>query len=154
MSPKFEGISDLRSNVVCELGEGEKTLIFNGHMDTIPPTSEYNFNPFSGFIEDGKLYGVGSPSMKSALSCYIFAAKALLKFEEKLKGKICLQFVIDEEPMAASHFGTRYLLERSYRGDIAIIGEPGAKKITIANKGGYRFKIEIFGNSVHTGSRE
>ncbi|MFH1838615.1 MAG: ArgE/DapE family deacylase [Candidatus Kuenenbacteria bacterium] len=154
-SPKYEGISLSRPNVICEFGKEErKTLIFNGHMDTVSPPQDWDFNPYLGFIKDGKLYGAGALDMKSALCCYIFMAKALLKFEKKLNGKICLQFVIDEEPMAASCFGTRYLLEKGYKGDATIIGEPGTKKITIGNRGGYRFKIEVFGDAVHTGSRE
>jgi len=99
---------------------------------------------FLGTIKNGKLYGSGALDMKSALCCYIFMAKALLKFEKMLNGRILLQFVIDEEPMAASHFGTRYLLEKGYIGDAAIIGEPGTRKITIGNRGGYRFKIQVF----------
>ena len=154
LQPKFEGISHSRPNVVCEFGQGKKTLIFNGHMDTVPPARQWNFNPFLGTIKNGKLYGSGALDMKSALCCYIFMAKALLKFEKELNGKILLQFVIDEEPMAASYFGTRYLLEKGYIGDAAIIGEPGARKITIGNRGGYRFKIQVFGDAVHTGSRE
>ncbi|MBL7142410.1 MAG: M20 family metallopeptidase [Candidatus Pacebacteria bacterium] len=154
LEPKFESVSPSRPNVVCQFGKGKKTLIFNGHMDTVPPAQGYDFNPFLGFIKNGKLYGAGALDMKASLCCYIFMAKALSKFEKELKGKICLQFVIDEEPMAASHFGTRYLLEKGYTGDAAIVGEPGAKKITIGNRGGYRFKIEVFGDAVHTGSRE
>ena len=154
LSPKFIGISPSRPNVVCEFGEGKKMLIFNGHMDTVPPAQGYDFNPFLGFIKNRKLYGAGVLDMKSAICCYVYLAKALLKFKKELKGKICLQFVIDEEPMAASHFGTRYLLEQGYTGDAAIIGEPGTTKITIGNRGGYRFKLEIFGDAVHTGSRE
>lgn len=154
LAPKYEGISPSRPNVVCEFGKGKETLIFNGHMDTVPPPKGYDFNPFLGFIKNGKLYGAGTLDMKSALCCYIFMAKALLKFEKELNGKICLQFVIDEEPMAASHFGSRYLLEKGYTGDAAIIGEPGTKKITIGNRGGYRFKIEVLGDAVHTGSRK
>ncbi len=154
LRPKFEGISLSRPNVVCEFGKGKKTLIFNGHMDTVPPGKECDFNPFLGFIKDGKLYGAGVLDMKSALCCYVFMAKALLKFEKELNGKICLQFVIDEEPMAASHFGAHYLLEKGYTGNAVIIGEPNTRKITIGNRGGYRFKIEVFGDVVHTGSRE
>jgi len=154
LQPKFEGISTSRPNVICEFGQGKRTLIFNGHMDTVPPAREWDFNPFLGTIKNGRLYGSGVLDMKSALCCYIFMAKALLKFEKELRGKILLQFVIDEEPMAASHFGTQYLLEKRYIGDAAIIGEPGTRKITIGNRGGYRFKIEVFGDAVHTGSRE
>ncbi len=154
LTPKFEGVSSSRPNVVCEFGKGKRTLIFNGHMDTVPPPRGYDFNPFLGFIKNGKLYGAGALDMKSALCCYIYMAKVLLKFRKELNGKICLQFVIDEEPMAASHFGTRYLLEKGYIGDAVIVGEPGTRKITIGNRGGYRFKIEVFGEAAHTGSRE
>jgi len=154
LSPKFVGVSPARPNVVCEFGKGKKTLIFNGHMDTVPPSSKDDYNPLLGFIRNGKLYGAGALDMKSALCCYVYMAKALQKYENGLKGKICLQFVIDEEPMAASQFGTRYLLEKGYKGDAAIVGEPGTHKITIGNRGGYRFKIEVLGESVHTGSRE
>jgi acetylornithine deacetylase/succinyl-diaminopimelate desuccinylase len=154
LQPKFEGISSSRPNVVCEFGKGKKTLIFNGHMDTVPPAHEWDFNPFLGTIKNGRLYGSGALDMKSALCCFIYMAKALLRFEKELKGRVCLQFVIDEEPMAASHFGTRYLLEKGYIGDAAIIGEPGTKKIAIGNRGGYRFKLEVYGDAIHTGSRE
>lgn len=154
LSPKFESVSSSRPNVVCEFGKGKKTLVFNGHMDTVPPAQGYDFNPFLGFIKKGKLFGAGALDMKSALCCYIYMAKALLKFQKELKGSICLQFVIDEEPMAASHFGTRYLLEKGYTGNAAIVGEPGTRKITVGNKGGYRFKIETLGDAIHTGSRE
>lgn len=154
LSPKFVGVSPTRPNVVCEFGKGKKTLIFNGHMDTVPPSQRDDYNPLLGFIKNGKLYGAGALDMKSALCCYIYMAKALQKYEKEINGKICLQFVIDEEPMAASHFGTHYLLEKGYKGDAAIVGEPGTKKIAIGNRGGYRFKIETLGESVHTGSRE
>jgi len=151
LSPKFEGLSPLRPNVVCQFGKKGKTLIFNGHLDTVPPAQGCRVKPFSAVIKAGKLYGVGSLDMKASLCCYLFMAKALLPYKNHLKGKISLQFVIDEEPLAASPFGTKYLLERGYLGDAAIIGEPGSHKITIGNKGGYRFELEVFGSPVHTG---
>lgn len=154
LSPKFEGISKERPNVIAILGKKGKTLIFNGHMDTIPPDPGYNFNHFSGKIENGKLWGVGALDMKSSLCAFIFSAKALLKFRDKVKGKLCLQFAVDEEPMAASKYGTRFLLEKGYGGDAAIVGEPGSHKITIGNKGGYRFRLKVYGEACHTGSRE
>jgi acetylornithine deacetylase/succinyl-diaminopimelate desuccinylase family protein len=153
-SPKFEGVSPSRPNVICQIGKGKKTLIFNGHMDTVPPSQWGDYNPFLGIIKNGRLYGSGSLDMKSSLCCYVYMAQALKKIESQLKGKICLQFVIDEEPMAASIYGTRYLIDRGYTGQAAIVGEPGTKRVTTGNKGGYRFKIEVFGDAAHTGSRE
>ena len=154
LSPKFVGMSYMRPNVIAEFGDGEKTLIFNGHMDTVIPSKNYSFNPFSGFIQDGKLFGVGSYDMKASLVAFIAMADVLLKYEDYLNGKIQLQFVVDEETMGSSPFGTNYLLDKGYTGDAAIVGEPGTYKISIGNRGGYRFFIEVYGESVHTGMRE
>lgn len=154
LSPKFLGVSKNRPNVIASLGKGKKTLIFNGHMDTIIPPSQYSFDPYSGMIKDNKVWGVGVLDMKASLAAYVFMAKALFKFKEKLRGRILLQFVVDEEPMAASLFGTAFLLKKGFKGKAAIVGEPGSHKITIGNKGGYRFKLEVFGEAIHTGSRE
>lgn len=151
LKPKYEGVSTIRPNVVCEFGKGKKTLIFNGHMDTVVPPCDYEVGPYSGLVKDGKLYGVGSWDMKSALSSYVYIAKALFQYKSKLRGKVCLQFVVDEEPMASSPYGTRYLLEKDYTGDAAIVAELLSSKINIGNMGGYRFKIVVFGKSAHTG---
>jgi acetylornithine deacetylase/succinyl-diaminopimelate desuccinylase-like protein len=51
LSPEFVGMSENRPNVVAELGQGEKTLIFNGHMDTVVPSPQYSFDPYSGLIK-------------------------------------------------------------------------------------------------------
>jgi acetylornithine deacetylase len=40
--------------------EGKPTLLLNSHHDTVKPNSAYTNNPFKAFIEDGKLYGLGS----------------------------------------------------------------------------------------------
>ncbi len=54
LEPKFEAVSLSRPNVICQFGKGKKTLIFNGHMDTVPPAQGYDFNPFLGFIKNAK----------------------------------------------------------------------------------------------------
>lgn len=154
LRPKKIGVSKERPNIVASIGNGKRVLIFNGHMDTVIPSSRYTFNPLKSFIKDGRVYGVGALDMKSVLAAYIFVAKALFEFKNMIGGKICFQFVVDEEPMAASEFGTAYLLKSGFTGEAAVVGETGDHKITIGNKGGYRFKIEIFGEAAHTGSRE
>ena len=156
-NPRFENRSPLRPNVICEFGraaKGGRTLIFNGHLDTVPPAKDYSFDPFSGEVREGRVYGLGALDMKASLCAYVFMAKALRDFQQELKGRICLQFVSDEESGANSPFGTKFLLEKGYRGSAAIVGEPGMEKISIGSRGGYRFRIETFGEAAHTGSRD
>jgi acetylornithine deacetylase/succinyl-diaminopimelate desuccinylase family protein len=145
-----------RPNLVVRIKgqKGAKSLIFNGHMDTIIPASDYTFAPYSGMIKNGKLYGVGAADMKASLSCFVFLAKALQALKIKLLGDLILTFVIDEEPGASSPYGTAYLLQKGLKAEAAIIAEPRTDKIVIGCRGGYRFKITTFGEAAHTGMKE
>ena len=48
---------------------GGRSLLLNGHMDTVFPASpdEWRTDPFTPVIKDGKIYGLGSVDMKSGL---------------------------------------------------------------------------------------
>lgn len=153
LKPKFVSALPNRPNIVCFLKKkGRPTLIFNGHMDTVPAgdESKWRYPPFSAKIFDNKLYGRGSLDMKSSLAAMIFAMKALSEFN--LKGNLIFIGVVDEEPGAYSEIGTKYLLKQGIKGDACIVGEPGTKKVCIGSKGGYRLKLITKGESVHTGS--
>ncbi len=154
LSPKKMGISSNRPNIICELGKGKKkggTLILNGHMDTVMPSKNYSFNPYSGKVENNKLYGVGSSDMKASLSIFLYTAKALQELNQNINGKLILTFVVDEEPGGCSEYGTKHLLKNGLKGDAAIVAEPGSDKISIGHRGGYRFKLTTHGKATHTG---
>lgn len=149
---KFKGASPKRQNVVCKIkGSGKKTLILNGHMDTVVPCDDYGGNPYSGEIKNGKLFGVGALDMKASLAVFVFLAKAIADLKLKLKGNLALTFVVDEEPGACSLFGAKYLLGHGLKGNAAIVAEPMTEKICIGHKGIYRFKLEVFGEAIHSG---
>lgn len=155
LMPRRIGVSKKRPNVVCYWGPRRfrKSLIFNGHMDTAPVGEGYTLDPHSGVVREGRLYGVGAADMKGTLSAYVYAVKALMDVGVRLDGKLILEFTVDEEPGGCSEFGTAYLLKQGIRTRAAIIGEPGTDKISIGNRGGYRFKLTVFGEAIHTGRR-
>ena len=153
LSPRYLGASKERPNVICEWGEkrGRMGLMLNGHMDTIPPEGRDLISPFSGVIRNGKVYGLGCLDMKASLTAYIFAVKALIDAGVKLKGKLTLAFVVDEESGACSPYGTQYLLDSGIVPKACFIGEHGSQYVRTAQRGGYRFKIVTKGEAVHTG---
>lgn len=154
LEPQFVGQSDQRPNVVATVrSSGSKTLILNGHMDTVNPPTDYTLDPYGGAIIGNRLYGVGALDMKSALSVYIYAIKAILDAGVRPNGTLILMFVVDEEPGGCSRLGTWHVLERGITGDSAIIGYPRYDKIRIGHRGGYRFRIVTLGEAAHTGMR-
>jgi acetylornithine deacetylase/succinyl-diaminopimelate desuccinylase-like protein len=59
---------------------GGQSLIFNGHVDVVPPGPSADWtggDPWSGRVADGDLWGRGSADMKGGIIAQAFAAIAL-----------------------------------------------------------------------------
>jgi acetylornithine deacetylase len=154
LDPAYRGVTDARPNVVATLagsGTGDRSLILNGHMDTVMPSVQWRRDPFGGVIEDNRLYGVGALDMKASLGVLVYAVQALLAAGVELAGDLILAFVVDEEPGACSAFGSGYLLDHGLRATSAIIAEPMNDNVTTGHRGGYRFRLTVTGEAAHTG---
>lgn len=130
--------------LVCTIGEGEKKIILNGHLDIV----SFKEGQLIPYEKDGKLYGRGSADMKSGAAAMI-AAMIELK-NEKLPCKVELQLVTDEE--TGGNNCSKYLADMGFRGDFVICGEPTQIGIGVQAKGVLQVDIEFLGKSAH-GSR-
>jgi len=130
--------------LVCEMGEGDKTIVWNGHVDVVSGKKK-QFVPVE---KDGKLYGRGAADMKAGVAAMMFAMKELR--DQKLGVKIQLQIVSDEE--IGGQNCTGYLVENGYRGDFVIASEPPQLGIALQAKGVLRLEVDVIGKSAH-GSR-
>lgn len=130
--------------LVCEIGEGDRTIVFNGHVDVVSGKKE-QYVPVE---KDGKIYARGSADMKAGVAAMMVAMKELRN--KKLGVKIQLQIVSDEEIGGMNCTG--YLVENNYRGDFVICSEPTQLGIALQAKGVLRLEVEVTGKSAH-GSR-
>jgi len=141
--------------VVGTVGEGRggRTLIFNGHVDVVPPGEESSWSspPYEGRIRDGQVIGRGAVDMKGGLCCALFAAKALREADVQLRGKLLIESVIGEEDGGV---GTLAASLRGFRGDGAVIMEPTALRIGAASAGALSFRVTIPGLAAHAAVRE
>lgn len=144
-----------RDNVVGFTGKGsKKTIIFNGHVDTVP-TENLNWtktDPLSPKMIGNKIYGIGACDMKGGLVSSIFALKTIIDLGIDIEGKVILESVIDEEFGGAN--GTLACIERGYEGDFAIIPEPTGMNICPTAISQKLFSIFIKGGQgIKTGSK-
>ena len=139
-----------RPNVVAVYSSGTsvKSLIFNGHLDTVPfgDLKKWSANPLSGAIKEGRLYGRGSADMKSSIAAFISALNAIMKSKVELAGNVIIALTSDEED---SCVGAKDILERGYHASAAIVGEPSDLQINIAHKGFARFNLTTYGKLAH-----
>ncbi|EJT97040.1 acetylornithine deacetylase [Dacryopinax primogenitus] len=125
---------------------GGKSLMFNGHIDTVT-NAGYKGDPLSGNIIDGSVHGRGSFDMKGGVAASMIAA-ARGKISG-LKGDIIVAAVADEENLS---LGTEELLDAGWRADAAIISEPSYLQVTLSHRGFAWFEVTIHGKAAH-GSR-
>jgi len=136
-----------RPNVVAEwkgIGGG-KSLIFSSHMDTTTAASGWDSDPWTPFIEDGKLYGLGAFDMKGGLVASIMAVCCLQELGFQLKGNVLVESVVDEEFGGAN--GTLASRIKGYNPDAAIIPEPTNMSVCPGSHGGAQWRITFTGNT-------
>ncbi len=123
---------------------GGRSLLFNGHVDVIPPGPEdaWVYPPWSGEVSEGRLYGRGSSDMKAGLAAYTMAMAAIIKSGIRLKGDVILEYTVDEE---LSGNGTLAAILRGYRADAGISAETSSMKIQPACIGRIWFEIDVRG---------
>lgn len=132
--------------LVAEVGQGDETLIWNGHLDIVPGKKE-QFDPF---IEGDKVFGRGSADMKGGCAAMMEAFVGITKHADRLTKKVQLHLVTDEESGGSKT--SKYLVQQGYTGDFVICGEPTFLKIGLQAKGISQFFITFHGKGAH-GSR-
>ena len=135
----FESYRDGVNNAIGILGDGPRTIVLLGHIDTVAGDLPVK-------IEDGRLYGRGSVDAKGPMACFISATHRL-KQELKNQGKkIVIVGAVEEE--AATSRGARQALSDFAPPDFCVIGEPsGWNAVTLGYKGrlllDYRLQVPL-----------
>ncbi len=116
-----------RPNLTAKLpgSGGKKSLLFSGHIDTMPAGSgkwKVFSDPFSGKIKDGKMYGRGVLDMKAGTLGGFYALKCIKDIGLELSGDVYAESVIDEENGGVN--GTVASRLRNPEIDFAILSEP------------------------------
>ncbi len=137
-----------RPNVVGSLRGvgGGRSLLFHGHIDVVPTERQaWTHDPYSGVMENGKIYGRGSYDQKGGLAAAMVAVKLVRKAGIELAGDVLLESVVDEEYAGAN--GTVACIVRGYRADAGISTEPTACTIHLSNRCGRVYRIVAGGGT-------
>lgn len=131
---------------------GGKSLILNGHMDTMPSGNldRWHTNPWEMTEIDGKLYGLGTDDMKGGLSALVLGLETALQSGFKPRGDIILESVVDEE---GGGNGTLSCVDRGYKADGAIIAEGSNMEVFAANRGAWLVEAKVEGAPIHASLR-
>jgi acetylornithine deacetylase/succinyl-diaminopimelate desuccinylase-like protein len=157
------GCVEERPNLIATLDSGAPgpVLVLLGHVDTVlAAPEEWDFDPWSGEVADGYLWGRGSLDMKSQVASEAVAAVRLARGGWRpARGALKLVFVSDEE--TGGDVGARWLCEQHpelVRCDYLLNEGAGAAfefagvrryGVCCGEKGIFRFKLTARGIAGH-----
>ena len=145
-------------NLWARRGTDEPLLVFAGHTDVVPagPSRDWQSDPFTPTLRDGKLYGRGAADMKSSLAAFVTAIEEFIAARPEHSGSIGVLITSDEEADAVN--GTVKVVEvlqnRGVDIHFCIIGEPSSSSllgdtIKIGRRGSLGGKLIIPGIQGH-----
>jgi succinyl-diaminopimelate desuccinylase len=145
-----------KPNVLARLpGATDRTLCFNGHLDTVPfDDSDWSSDPLGERV-DNRLYGRGATDMKGAVAAMLWVAFAFDRTETEPPLDVLFAFVSDEE--TGGDAGLTTLLDASaFDPDACVVGETTARNgrhsVSVADRGNVWLTLGASGTAAH-GSR-
>ncbi|ACM58000.1 M20 family metallopeptidase [Halorubrum lacusprofundi] len=139
-------------------GESDRTLLYNGHVDTVPFEREaWDRDPL-GEHDGDRIYGRGATDMKGPLAAMLAAGEALATADRDPPVSVAFAVVSDEE--TGGDAGVDTLVERGALDRLApdgcVIGETtcsgGRHSVTVADRGSIWLTLRASGTAAH-GSR-
>jgi acetylornithine deacetylase len=125
----------IKNNLILKnklFDHGKKTLILNTHHDTVKPASTWKRNPFSGEIENNRVYGLGSSDAGGPLVALI---GTFAEFFDRKDLTMNIILVISAEEEISGSNGISMVLPALPEISFGIVGEPTAMEMAVAEKG-------------------
>lgn len=149
-------VDPVKPNLIVRVaGESDRTLLYNGHLDTVPFDADaWAHDPLGERVDD-RVYGRGATDMKGAVASMLFAIQAVAATDTRPPVDLQFAFVSDEE--VGGDAGLPALLDAGrFDADACVIGEPtceeGQHSVTVADRGSIWLTLEASGAGAH-GSR-
>lgn len=126
---------------ICRSDHAKSSVMLAGHIDVMPEGNheDWKYGPFSGAVENGKIYGRGACDDKYAIAASYFALKAILNCNIPLSRDVCLASVVDEENGGGN--GSLAVCLKYPCDEYLYID--GAEQATIAGVGGSVMSIDV-----------
>ncbi|GAA4957631.1 M20/M25/M40 family metallo-hydrolase [Yinghuangia aomiensis] len=131
----FESAKGRASTVVRIEGEDRSRpgLLIHGHTDVVPANAaDWSYDPFSGEVADGCVWGRGAVDMKDMDAMVLAVLRDRIRTGRKPPRDVVLAFLADEE--AGGTFGARFLVDKHpdlFEGCTEAIGEVGGFSFTV-----------------------
>jgi putative selenium metabolism hydrolase len=145
-----EVVIDPLGNVLGRIGSGPRVIAFDAHLDTVDVTDhdQWNCDPYTGKLEDGKVFGRGSVDQKAGMAGMVYAG-AVMKELGLLEGmQVWMVGTVMEEDCDGLCW--HYILsEKRLMPELVVSTEPTGLKIHRGQRGRMEIRVRVKGRSCH-----
>jgi len=146
---------DKLGNVIGRIGNGEKVIAIDGHIDVVDlgNLNNWDFDPLGGEIKDGYVHGRGSVDQKGGPVAAVTAGRILKEIGMPEDVTLLVTGTVMEEDCDGLCW--KYLVEEEkIKPDAVIITEPTNLNIYRGHRGRMEIEVEFFGVSAHGSAPE
>lgn len=139
-------VSSSRWNLFAQRGNGKSSILFLGHMDTVPAGNGWKTNPYVLVKKNDKLYGLGASDMKGGIAVFLSAAA-------KTNAYVKILLTVDEENISEGAW--KAVKIKSFFKDVKLIisAEPNfnlkENDITVGRTGRCVYEVLFKGKEDH-----
>ena len=131
-------------NLSVTVGQGDRRLLLNSHLDVVPPGLGWLTDPFEPILRDGKLVGRGSNDAKASVAAMACAMVELS--HAPLLGQVVFAATCEEE---TGRNGLEKFLPELGSFDAAVVGEPTGLNPAVAQNGLLILELTAHGVAGH-----
>lgn len=144
---EFQPVLPHRPNLLARLrpaGKIRQTILLAPHLDTVNVARADQFTPRA---QGGRMFGRGACDTKGSVAAFFSALCGLAHSGTRPREtEIIFVGLVDEEQ---GQSGSRFLADRKFQADLAIVGEPTRLALATAHKGSVWLAVETRGRSAH-----
>ncbi|MCG8570805.1 MAG: YgeY family selenium metabolism-linked hydrolase [Spirochaetes bacterium] len=146
---------DNLGSVIARVGNGPKIIAFDAHIDTVEVGNmdNWDFDPFSGEIKDGKVHGRGASDQKGGAASMVGAIRILKELNYSGEYSVYFTFTVMEEDCDGMCW--KYLIEEEgFKPDLVVSTEPTSCRLYRGHRGRMEIEARIKGISSHGSAPE
>lgn len=142
--------ANLFATVPSAAGTTDGGVVLSGHTDVVPVDGQqWDSDPFSPVVKEGKLFGRGSCDMKGFIGIALGLVPQMR--QASLKNPLHFALSYDEEiGCAGAPVMLADLKKRGVKLDGCIVGEPSSMRVVVAHKGINAYRCCVKGHAAHS----
>ena len=141
---------DAIGNVIGRVGNGEKKILYDSHIDTvgIADPNAWDCDPFQGKVENGIVHGRGASDNKAAIATMVYGARIIKDLGLEGDYTLYVMGVVEEE--ACDGWAVGESIKKGWvKPDVVVLGECTDLDIYRGHRGRCEIKVTTKGVSCH-----